>query len=69
MSTNVRVRCLETAIHGIKKTQYSDMVDVWPTNELEPFFKLSFEEWLKGFAMATPMGFEPTIFGVTGRYV
>ena len=45
------------------------VVAVKPTKELEPFFKVSYEEWLKGFAMATPMGFEPTIFGVTGRYV
>ena len=45
------------------------VVAVKPTKELEPFFKVSYEEWLKGFALATPMGFEPTIFGVTGRYV
>jgi len=34
------------------------VVAVKPTNELEPFFKVSYEEWLKEFAMATPMGFE-----------
>ncbi len=45
------------------------VVAVKPTKEIEPFFKVYYEEWLKGFAMATPMGFEPTIFGVTGRYV
>ena len=46
------------------------VVAVKPREEFEPFFKLNYEEFVKeNIELATPTGFEPAIFALTGRYV
>ena len=63
---NELARCIFEEI-WIKDKQ---VIAVKPRPDFEPFFRLNYEDFVtRNNEGTTPMGFEPTIFCVTGRYV
>jgi hypothetical protein len=38
------------------------VIAIKPMPDLEPFFQLSYDEWMKKFELVELMGFEPTTF-------